>query len=169
MVSGRHELVVVARTLSHTYRVDWGRCGQVASGCWVSSRFHRHCRRLQNRLKKMSLIGSLCRIAVCTPPRTPHRDSALSCPQPAIAPEGIYWFSLTAKAMIPLQVPGAPELLLVALAIAINLVVLIGFLGGLGYVLLRVRSGGSVSERLDRIERKVGRLEAQLEHLQEDD
>jgi hypothetical protein len=71
--------------------------------------------------------------------------------------------------MIPLQVPGAPELLLVALAIAINLVVLIGFLGGLGYVLLRVRSGGSVSERLDRIERKVGRLEAQLEHLQEDD
>ena len=71
--------------------------------------------------------------------------------------------------MIPLQVPGAPELLLVALAIALNLVVLIGFLGGLGYVLLRVRSGGSVSERLDRIERKVGRLEAQLEHLQEDD
>jgi len=71
--------------------------------------------------------------------------------------------------MIPLQVPGAPELLLVALAIAINLVVLIGFLGGLGYVLLRVRSGGSVSERLDRIERKVGRLEAQVEHLQEDD
>jgi hypothetical protein len=58
---------------------------------------------------------------------------------------------------------------LVALAIVINLVVLIGFLGGLGYVLLRVRSGGSVSERLDRIERKVGRLEAQLEHLQEDD
>ena len=71
--------------------------------------------------------------------------------------------------MIPLQVPGAPELLLVALAIGINLVVLIGFLGGLGCVLLRVRSGGSVSERLDRIERKVGRLEAQLEHLQEDD
>ena len=71
--------------------------------------------------------------------------------------------------MIPLQVPGAPELLLVALAIAINLVVLIGFLGGLGYVLLRVRSGGSVSERLDRMERKIGRLEAQVEHLQEND
>jgi len=71
--------------------------------------------------------------------------------------------------MIPLQVPGAPELLLVALAIALNLVVLIGFLGGLSYVLLRVRSGGSVSERLDRMERKIGRLEAQVEHLQEND
>ena len=66
-------------------------------------------------------------------------------------------------------VSGSPTSSAVAPAIGRTLVVLIGFLGGLGYVLLRVRSGGSVSERLDRIERKVGRLEAQLEHLQEDD
>jgi len=73
--------------------------------------------------------------------------------------------------MVPLQmgVPGGPELLVIALALVLNLVVLVGFLGGLGYFLLRIRSGGSVDERLDRIERKIGRLEAQVEHLQEED
>jgi len=43
------------------------------------------------------------------------------------------------------------------------------YLGGLGYFLLRIRSGGSVSDRLDRIERKIGRLEAQVEQLQDDE
>ena len=71
--------------------------------------------------------------------------------------------------MVPLQLPGGPEVLVLALALGLNLLVLVGFLGGLGYFLLRIRSGGSVSERLDRIERKVGRLEAQVERLQDDE
>ena len=70
--------------------------------------------------------------------------------------------------MTPLQIPGGPELILVVLAVGLNLLVLVGFLGGLRYFLLRIRSGGSVSERLDRIERKIGRLEAQVEQLQDD-
>jgi hypothetical protein len=71
--------------------------------------------------------------------------------------------------MIPLQVPSGPELILVGLVIGLNLLILVGILGGMGYVLLRIRSGGNVSERLDRIERKIGRLEAQVEQLQEDE
>lgn len=67
--------------------------------------------------------------------------------------------------MVPLQVPGSPELVVLALALVLNALLLVGFLGGLGYVVLRIRSGGSVDERLDRIERKVGRLEAQVERL----
>jgi hypothetical protein len=71
----------------------------------------------------------------------------------------------------PLQmgVPGGPELIVIVLALFVNLVVLVGFLGGLGYFVLRIRSGGSVDERLDRIERKIGRLEAQVEHLQDEE
>lgn len=65
-------------------------------------------------------------------------------------------------------VPGGPELLVIALALVLKLVVLVGFLGGLGYFLLRLRSGGSLGERLERIERKIGRLEAQVEHVQEE-
>lgn len=70
--------------------------------------------------------------------------------------------------MVPLQIPGGPELLVVALVVVLNALLLIAILGGLGYFLLRIRSGGSVDERLDRIERKIGRLEAQVEHLQEE-
>lgn len=70
--------------------------------------------------------------------------------------------------MVPLQVPGGPELIILIVALALNLVVLVGVLGGLGYFLLRIRSGGSVSDRLDRIERKIGGLEAQVERLQDD-
>lgn len=71
--------------------------------------------------------------------------------------------------MLPLQsLPGGPELAIVALALVLNLVLLVGLVGGLGYFYLRIRSGGSVDERLDRIERKVGRLEAQVEALQEE-
>lgn len=67
--------------------------------------------------------------------------------------------------MVPLQVPGGPELLVGVLVLLLNVVVLFALLGGLGYFLLRVRSGGSVDERLDRIERKVGGLEARVEDL----
>ena len=71
--------------------------------------------------------------------------------------------------MVSLQIPGGPELLVLVIALGLNLLVLVGFLGGLGYFLLRIRSGGSVSDRLDRIERKIGRLEAQVEQLQDDE
>ena len=71
--------------------------------------------------------------------------------------------------MVSLQIPGGPELLVLVIALGLNLLVLVGFLGGLGYFLLRIRSGGSVSDRLDRIERKIGRLEAQVEQLQGDE
>ena len=71
--------------------------------------------------------------------------------------------------MVPLQMPGGPELLVLGIALGLNLLVLVGVLGGLGYFLLRIRSGGSVSDRLDRIERKIGRLEAQVEQLQGDE
>ncbi|MFB6080915.1 MAG: hypothetical protein ABEJ81_07955 [Haloferacaceae archaeon] len=69
--------------------------------------------------------------------------------------------------MVPLQLPGGPELLVVVLVLLLNALVVIGFLGGLGYFLLRVRSGGSVDERLDRIERKIGRLEARVDRLED--
>jgi len=69
---------------------------------------------------------------------------------------------------VPIQgIPGGPELVVVALALVLNLVLLVAVLGGLGYFYLRIKSGGSVDERLDRIERKIGRLEAQVEELQE--
>lgn len=71
--------------------------------------------------------------------------------------------------MLPLQVPAGPELLVVGIVLGLNLLVLVGVVGGLGYFLLRIRSGGNVSDRLDRIERKTGRLEAQVERLQNDD
>ncbi|WP_435195729.1 hypothetical protein [Natronomonas sp. EA1] len=68
--------------------------------------------------------------------------------------------------MFPLQVPGGPELLVILIALVFQLLLLIGLLGGLGYFYLRIKSGGSVDERLDRIERKIGRLEAKVEALE---
>jgi hypothetical protein len=67
---------------------------------------------------------------------------------------------------VPLQTPGGPEIVVVVLALALNLLLLVGLLGGLGYFLLRIRSGGSVADRLGRIERAVGRLEARVERLE---
>ena len=70
--------------------------------------------------------------------------------------------------MVPLQtLPGGPELAILALSLVTSLVVAVGFVGGVSYFSLRVRSGGSVAERLGRIERKVGRLEAQVEALED--
>jgi hypothetical protein len=71
--------------------------------------------------------------------------------------------------MVLQLLPGSAELLLMALVLLFNLLLLVAFLGGLSYFVLRIRSGGRVDERLDRIERKVGRLEAQVEHLQDDE
>lgn len=71
--------------------------------------------------------------------------------------------------MVPFQVPGGPELLVLGIALGLNILVLVGVVGGLGYFLLRIRSGGNVSDRLNRIERKIGRLEAQVERLQDDE
>lgn len=71
--------------------------------------------------------------------------------------------------MIPLQIPGVFELLTFVVILSLYLLFLLGIAGGLGYFLLRTRSGGSVSDRLNRIERKIGRLEAQVEQLQDDE
>jgi hypothetical protein len=67
---------------------------------------------------------------------------------------------------VPLQTPGGPEIVVILLALAFNVLLLVGLLGGLGYFLLRIRSGGSVADRLGRIERAVGRLEAQVERVE---
>ena len=69
--------------------------------------------------------------------------------------------------MVPFQIPGDPELVVLIVILSLNLLMLIGVVGGLGYFHLRLRSGGSVGERLNRIERKIGRLEAEVEYLQE--
>lgn len=69
--------------------------------------------------------------------------------------------------MFPLQVPGGPELVLIALNLVILVAVLVGVLGGIGFFFLRMRSGGDVEERLERTERKVGALEARVEDLNE--
>jgi hypothetical protein len=69
--------------------------------------------------------------------------------------------------MVPLQIPGGPEVVVLLLALVLNLLVLVALLGGFGYFLLRIRSGGSVDERLDRIERRIGGLEARVEDLDE--
>jgi hypothetical protein len=69
--------------------------------------------------------------------------------------------------MLPLQIPGGPELVLILLNLVILAAVAVGIIGGLGFFILRVRSGGDVEERLERIERKVGGLEARVEDLNE--
>jgi hypothetical protein len=81
----------------------------------------------------------------------------------------IYKHVDSVRTMVLFQIPGGPELLIIAIAIILNLLALVGVLGGFGYFLLRIRSGGSVSERLNRVERKIGRLEAQVEQLHDDD
>jgi hypothetical protein len=60
------------------------------------------------------------------------------------------------RAMVALFGPIGPELPIVIMALGLNILVLVGVLGGLGYFLLRIRSGGNVSDRLNRIERKIG-------------
>ncbi|WP_227356154.1 hypothetical protein [Haladaptatus salinisoli] len=70
--------------------------------------------------------------------------------------------------MTSLQLVDGFELLFIALMLIVYASILFGVLGGLGYFILRVRSGGSVDERLDRMERKIGRLEAYVEHLQDE-
>jgi sensor domain CHASE-containing protein len=69
--------------------------------------------------------------------------------------------------VLPLQIPGGPELVLILLNLVILAAVVLGILGGISYFFLRMRSGGNVEERLERIERKVGGLEARVEDLDE--
>jgi hypothetical protein len=66
-----------------------------------------------------------------------------------------------------LQVPSGPELVLIAPNLVILVAVLVGVLGGIGFLLLRMRSGGDVAERLERTERKVGTLKARVENPNE--
>jgi hypothetical protein len=73
----------------------------------------------------------------------------------------------TTPSHAPLQIPGGPELVLILLNLVILAAVAVGIIGGLGFFILRVRSGGDVEERLERIERKVGGLEARVEDLNE--
>ena len=68
--------------------------------------------------------------------------------------------------LLQFGIPGGAELLVIPIILALNLVLAVGFVGGIGYFLLRIRSDGSVGERLARIERKIGKLEAQVEHMQ---
>ena len=67
--------------------------------------------------------------------------------------------------MFPLQIPGGPEIVLILLNLVILAAIAVGIIGGVGFFLLRMRSGGDVEERLERIERKVGGLEARAEDL----
>lgn len=70
--------------------------------------------------------------------------------------------------MLPLQgLPGGTELVILALSLVRSLVVAVGFVVAGGYFYRRIESGGSVDERLDRTERKIGRLEAQVEALED--
>jgi len=54
----------------------------------------------------------------------------------------------------------------VVIAILFNVLVIFAFLGGLGFFFLRFRSGGNVEERLGRMEREIGRLQAKVELLE---
>jgi hypothetical protein len=67
--------------------------------------------------------------------------------------------------VFPLQIPGGPEIVLILLNLVILAAIAVGIIGGVGFFLLRMRSGGDVEERLERIERKVGGLEARAEDL----
>lgn len=60
-------------------------------------------------------------------------------------------------------IPGGPEVVLLLFALLVYVPLVLGVVGGLGYFYLRIQSGGSVGERLDRIERKVGGLEVRVE------
>lgn len=70
--------------------------------------------------------------------------------------------------MAPFLLIDGFELVFIALMLVVSAAILFGVLGGLGYFILRVRSGGSVDERLDRMERMIGRLEAHVEHPQDE-
>jgi hypothetical protein len=63
--------------------------------------------------------------------------------------------------LVPLQVPGGPELVIIAL----NLLLLVAIVGGALYVIDRFRSGSSPDERFSRIEREVGGLEARVDDV----
>lgn len=46
-----------------------------------------------------------------------------------------------------------------AVTVVLNVLIIFPLLGGLDYFYLQFQSGGDVDERLDRMERKIGRLD----------
>ena len=46
-----------------------------------------------------------------------------------------------------------------AVTVMLNVLIVFPLLGGLGYFYFRFQSGGAGDERLDRMERKIGRLD----------
>lgn len=67
--------------------------------------------------------------------------------------------------LVPLQFGSPLGVTFAAVTVILNLLIIFALLGGLGFFYLRFQSGGDVDERLDRMERKIGRLEAQVEQL----
>jgi cell shape-determining protein MreC len=63
----------------------------------------------------------------------------------------------------PLQIPGGPELLIIAL----NLLLLVAIVAAALSLVRWIRSGGSTGERFGRVEREVGGLEARVDDLDE--
>jgi len=70
--------------------------------------------------------------------------------------------------MVPLQLPGGPELLVIGMIFLLFVVLLVAVLGAVGYLFLRGRSDRGVEERLDRVEHDVERLAAQVERRQDE-
>jgi Tfp pilus assembly protein PilO len=68
--------------------------------------------------------------------------------------------------VVPLQsIPGAPELLIIVLNLVLGVAILLAILGGFYYFVDRTKSGGSMDERFDRVEREVGGVQARVENL----
>jgi hypothetical protein len=67
--------------------------------------------------------------------------------------------------LAPLQIPGGPELLIIALNVIFGVAILLAILGGFYYFIDRTKSGGSMDERFDRVEREVGGVQARVDDL----
>jgi hypothetical protein len=68
--------------------------------------------------------------------------------------------------LVPLQsIPGGPELFIIVLNLVLGIALLLAILGGFYYFVDRTRSGGSMDERFDRVEREVGGVQARVEDL----
>ncbi|WP_276257558.1 hypothetical protein [Haloglomus litoreum] len=67
--------------------------------------------------------------------------------------------------LMPLQVPGGPELLIIALNLLFGIAILLAVIGGFYYFVDRTKSGGSMDERFDRVEREVGGVQARVDDL----
>jgi hypothetical protein len=70
--------------------------------------------------------------------------------------------------LVPIQLASPLGVTFAAITVLLNLLIIFALVGGLGFFYLRFQSGGDVDERLDRMEREIGRLEAQVERLESD-